>query len=68
MKSTKLLKILEVTRRQPQRLTEEQVDYLGNVIKQVSDADCQRKQSLRFLSLWSYFLKKLSNPLKVVGV
>ncbi len=67
-KSAKLLKILEVTRRQPQRFTEEQVDYLGNVIKQVSERGLPKKTVSAVLKSLESLSEEISNPLKVIGV
>ena len=67
-KSAKLLKILEATRRQPQRCTEEQVDYLRNVIKQVSERGLPKKTVSAVLKSLESLSEEISDPLKVIGV
>ena len=65
--SAKLLKILEATRRQSQKFTEEQSTFLKRVIKQATDRSLPKRTVSSALKALKELAEEISNPLKVIG-
>ena len=66
--ASQVIKILEATIRNSQKLTDEQEDYLKRVIRQLEEGAIPKQTTKKTLKALNNLKSDLTNPLKVLAV